>query len=164
MWIVFFMFHKILWLCSIFWKTFLVVKFCRHIQQDINMIFIHFNIKSMLLDELYLSLPPHQTKLIWNFRIYTFSTFIKYVTLVVDAPPKTLTVLLINYIQAQTSIENTENNGLLFILNSTYRTRAIISRGLYTFLPYFQRPFMNCDLWPYVWLVFKSGLCTCRVY
>ena len=40
----------------------------------------------------------------------------------------------------------------------TYRTRAIISRGLYTFLPPFQRPFMYCDLWPYVWLVFKSGL------
>ena len=38
-----------------------------------------------------------------------------------------------------------------------YRTRAIISRGLYTFLPYFQRPFMYCDLWPYVWLVFKGG-------
>ena len=38
-----------------------------------------------------------------------------------------------------------------------YRTRAIISRGLYTFLPHFQRPFMYCDLWPYVWLVFKSG-------
>ena len=38
-----------------------------------------------------------------------------------------------------------------------YRTRAIISRGLYTFLPHFKRPFMYCDLWPYVWLVFKSG-------
>ena len=38
-----------------------------------------------------------------------------------------------------------------------YCTRAIISRGLYTFLPHFQRPFMYCDLWPYVWLVFKSG-------
>ena len=39
-----------------------------------------------------------------------------------------------------------------------YRTRAIISRGLYTFLPHFQRPFMYCDLRSYVWLVFKSGL------
>ena len=39
-----------------------------------------------------------------------------------------------------------------------YRTRAIIIRGLYTFLPHFQRPFMYCDLWPYVWLVLKSGL------
>ena len=38
-----------------------------------------------------------------------------------------------------------------------YRTRAIISRGLYTFLPRLQRPFMYCDLWPYVWVVFKSG-------
>ena len=38
-----------------------------------------------------------------------------------------------------------------------YRARAIISRGLYTFLPHFQRPFMYYDLWPYVWLVFKSG-------
>ena len=25
------------------------------------------------------------------------------------------------------------------------------------FLPHFQRPFMYCDLWPYAWLVFKSG-------
>ena len=25
------------------------------------------------------------------------------------------------------------------------------------FLPHFQRPFMYCDLWSYVWLVFKSG-------
>ena len=41
--------------------------------------------------------------------------------------------------------------------NFNYRTRAIISRGLYIFLPHFQRPFMYCDLWPYVWLVFKSG-------
>ena len=40
---------------------------------------------------------------------------------------------------------------------NNYHTRAIISRGLYTFLPQFQRPFMYCDLWPYVWLVFKSG-------
>ena len=38
-----------------------------------------------------------------------------------------------------------------------YRTRPIISRGLYTFLPHFQRPFMYCDLWPFVWLVFKSS-------
>ena len=36
-------------------------------------------------------------------------------------------------------------------------TRAVISRGLYTFLPHFQRPFIYCDLWPCVWLVFKSG-------
>ena len=35
-------------------------------------------------------------------------------------------------------------------LISDYRTRAIISRGLYTFLPDFLRPFMYCDLWPYV--------------
>ena len=27
-----------------------------------------------------------------------------------------------------------------------YRTPAIISRGLYTFLRHFQRPFMYCDL------------------
>ena len=27
-----------------------------------------------------------------------------------------------------------------------YRTRAIISRGLYIFLPHFQRPFMYCDI------------------
>ena len=45
------------------------------------------------------------------------------------------------------------SGGLRFI----YRTRAFISRGLYIFLPHFQRPFMYCDLWPYVWLVFKSG-------
>ena len=32
-------------------------------------------------------------------------------------------------------------------------TRAIITRGLYTFWS----SFMYCDLWPYVWLVFKSG-------
>ena len=43
-------------------------------------------------------------------------------------------------------------------LKFEYRTRAIISRGLYTFLPHFQRPFMYCDHWPYVWLVSKSGL------
>ena len=42
-------------------------------------------------------------------------------------------------------------------IDNIYRTRAIISRGLYNFLPHFQRPFMYCDLWPYVWLVFKSG-------
>ena len=41
---------------------------------------------------------------------------------------------------------------------SNYRTRAIISRGLYIFLPHFQRPFVYCDLWPYVWLLIKSGL------
>ena len=37
---------------------------------------------------------------------------------------------------------------------TTYRTRAIISRGLYIFLPHFQRPFIYCDLWLYVshWL------------
>ena len=35
-----------------------------------------------------------------------------------------------------------------------YRTRAIISRGLYTFYPLFEVHLgMYCDLWPYVWLV-----------
>ena len=38
-----------------------------------------------------------------------------------------------------------------------YRTRAIITRGLYTFYLLFEKQFMDCDLWPYVWLVFKSG-------
>ena len=46
---------------------------------------------------------------------------------------------------------------MIFDQKSIYRTRAIISRGLYIFLPHFPRPFMYCDLWPYVWLVFKSG-------
>ena len=43
------------------------------------------------------------------------------------------------------------------LVKNSYRTRAIISRGLYIFLPHFKRPFMYCDLWPYVWLIFKSG-------
>ena len=46
---------------------------------------------------------------------------------------------------------------LIKSVQQIYRTRAIISRDLYIFLPHFQRPFMYCDLWPYVWLVFKSG-------
>ena len=46
---------------------------------------------------------------------------------------------------------------LVYALETIYRTRAIISRGLYIFLPHFQGPFIYCDLWPYVWLVFKSG-------
>ena len=45
-----------------------------------------------------------------------------------------------------------------------YRTRAIISHGLYTFSPHFQRPFMYCDLWRYVWLVFKSGFWSRAAY
>ena len=44
-----------------------------------------------------------------------------------------------------------------FPLGLIYRTCAIVSRGLYILLPHFQRPFMYCDLWPYVCLVFKSG-------
>ena len=47
---------------------------------------------------------------------------------------------------------------------SIYRTRAIISRGLYVFLHHFKRPFMYCDLWPYVWLVFKSGFYSRAAY
>ena len=36
-------------------------------------------------------------------------------------------------------------------------TRAIITRSLYTFYPLFEvHLFMYCDIWPYVWLVFKS--------
>ena len=40
-----------------------------------------------------------------------------------------------------------------------YRTRAIITRGLYTFYPLFgvQKRFFKVQFWPYVWLVFKSG-------
>ena len=47
---------------------------------------------------------------------------------------------------------------------SSYRTRAIITRGLYTFYPLFKVPktfFQGAfflKFWPYVWLVFKSGL------
>ena len=50
------------------------------------------------------------------------------------------------------------NNEVVEMAKKEYRTRTIISRGLYSFLPLFQRPFMYCDLWPYVWLEFKSGL------
>ena len=45
-----------------------------------------------------------------------------------------------------------------------YRTRAIITRGLYTFYPLFEvqkrffKEFFFLKFWPYVWLVFKSGL------
>ena len=52
---------------------------------------------------------------------------------------------------------NGQTNKILNMSGIAYRTRAIISCGLYTFLPHFQGPFMYCDLWPYVWLVFKSG-------
>ena len=44
-----------------------------------------------------------------------------------------------------------------------YRTRAIITRGLYTFYPLFEfqkrfsRVFFFLKFWPYVWLVFKNG-------
>ena len=43
-----------------------------------------------------------------------------------------------------------------------YRSRAIITRGLYTFYPIFegQKRFLGAffvKFWPYVWLVFKSG-------
>ena len=44
-----------------------------------------------------------------------------------------------------------------------YRTRAIITRDLYTFYPLFevQKRFFQgaffLKFWPYVWLVFKSG-------
>ena len=53
--------------------------------------------------------------------------------------------------------DNLKGWATLMPFASIYRTRAIISRGLHIFLPHFQRPFMYCDLWPYVWLVFKSG-------
>jgi hypothetical protein len=42
-----------------------------------------------------------------------------------------------------------------------YRTRAIITRDnprFVYFLPTFWSSFIYCDLWSYVWLVFKSGL------
>ena len=39
-----------------------------------------------------------------------------------------------------------------------YRTRAIITRGLYSFYPLFgvQKRAFFLNFWPYVWLVFKS--------
>ena len=55
---------------------------------------------------------------------------------------------------------NESSNKSCFLIGNKlyiYCTRAIISRGLYIFLPHFKRPFMYCDLWPYVWLIFKSG-------
>ena len=51
----------------------------------------------------------------------------------------------------------------IFGQESTYRTRAIITHGLYTFYPLFkvQKRFFKglffLKFWPYVWLVFKSG-------
>ena len=41
----------------------------------------------------------------------------------------------------------------------SYRTRVMMIRGLYTFYPLFEVHLctVTCDLWPYVWLVFKSG-------
>ena len=39
-----------------------------------------------------------------------------------------------------------------------FRTRVIITCGLYTLHPLFEVDLgMYCDLWPYVWLLFKSG-------
>ena len=63
--------------------------------------------------------------------------------------------------QYQVHIKNLKN--LQFILGISYRTRAIITRGLYTFYPVFkvQNRFFKglffLKFWPYVWLVFKSG-------
>ena len=54
------------------------------------------------------------------------------------------------------------SNNLMFFEGEdfAYRTRAIITRGLYTFYPlpktFFQGAFF-LKFWPYVWLVFKSG-------
>ena len=51
-----------------------------------------------------------------------------------------------------------------FLKKVKYRTRAIITHGLYTFYPLFevQKRFFQgaffLKFWPYVWLVFKSGL------
>ena len=48
-------------------------------------------------------------------------------------------------------------------LEEIYRTRAIITRGLYTFYPLFevQKPFFQgaffLKFWSYEWLVLKSG-------
>ena len=44
--------------------------------------------------------------------------------------------------------------------NIIYRTRAVITRGLYTFYPLFEvkKGAFFLKFWPYVWLVFKSGL------
>ena len=47
---------------------------------------------------------------------------------------------------------------IIFEKNFDFRTRAIITRGLYTFYPLLEvqkRFFLK--FWPYVWLVFKSG-------
>ena len=38
-----------------------------------------------------------------------------------------------------------------------YHTRTIITRGLYDLYPLFEVHLCTCDLWPYVWLVFKRG-------
>ena len=51
-----------------------------------------------------------------------------------------------------------------FKMSSTYRTRAIITRGLYTFYPIFEsqkrffKEFFFVKFWSYVRLVLKSGL------
>ena len=56
-----------------------------------------------------------------------------------------------------------EGNQVIIFLELTYRTRVIITRGLYTFYPlfevqsFFQGAFF-LKFWPYVGLVFKSGL------
>ena len=48
-------------------------------------------------------------------------------------------------------------------MKSKYRTRAIITRGLYIFYPIFEDHFFVfkevffTKFFPYVWLVFKSG-------
>ena len=52
------------------------------------------------------------------------------------------TLLLSYVVPVKSKVKISQN----FVAFSEYRTRAIISRGLYTFLPHFQRPFMYCDL------------------
>ena len=48
------------------------------------------------------------------------------------------------------------SNVLLFLASCKYHLHAFITPGLYTFY-LFLSSFMYCDLWPYIWLVFKSG-------
>ena len=67
------------------------------------------------------------------------------------------TKVMFKYYDCLIYFQRFQNCLVLLFFYKIYRTRAIISRGLYTFLPRFQRPFMYCELWPYVWLVFKSG-------
>ena len=100
-----------------------------------------------LLKHLNLKVNFLRQKLSKSFWIFFFHFCIGYIKYIFSAFWNTLFSKI---------IISTKKSVYIQITND-YRTRAIISRGLYTFLPHFQRPFMYCDLWPYVWLVFKSS-------